>query len=85
MHIVGFFLQELHMMHGHLNVNAAWLTLSSALARIIQGEVLYQGKQMILGFYLMTRQAVVGLGFLIVGASRSHSGIPNSVRLEMIC
>ena len=35
-------------MHGHLNVNAAWLTLSSALVRIIQGDVLYQGKQMIL-------------------------------------
>jgi len=46
-------------------INAACLTVSSASVRIIQGYVLYQSKQMILGFYLMTRQAVMGLGFEI--------------------
>ena len=72
--------------HGfHIHQENQWLTVFSASVRIIQGDVLYQGKQIILGFYLMTRQAVVGLGFLIAEALKSHSGTPNTVGLLWTC
>ena len=60
-------------MHGHLNVNAVWLTLSSALVRNVQGDILYQGKK--------KKVFISGLDFLIVEVSRSQSDTPNSVGL----